>query len=169
MKHITEASDREIIVVILDAESGSSGTVVAALRAAFDFSSRQPAEGVAELIALTLVPVEVFGAENEGYGLMDAVEAWSDCNRAEGRIYRVDDQKHRLASETVTIYVKAEDVDWFSREWTHNPAANRIRPTPSDEELLTAYHGDDQHSHLRGSDHVKRLRAVAALTTPEGH
>lgn len=48
-----------------------------------------------DLVPLTLVPVEVFGGEPDddtwGYGLMDAVPAWSDCNRADGRIYRVDD------------------------------------------------------------------------------
>ena len=39
---------------------------------------------------LKLVPVEVFGTE-DGYGLMDSIEPWSDCNRADGHIYRIDD------------------------------------------------------------------------------
>lgn len=79
---------------------------------------------------VTLVPVEVFGGdcdchtrrpgsgcEGWGYGLMDAVEPWSDCNRAEGRIYRVDDQARRRAGDTVTVYVARQDLGWFKREF----------------------------------------------------
>lgn len=100
-----------------------------------------PIEGVA-LVPLRLVPVEVFGAdgcgdpdcehcrEHAGFGLMDAVQAWSDCNRAEGRIYRVEDApygetgpdldmdrsgEYRLPGDTVVIYVRPEDVAWFTK------------------------------------------------------
>lgn len=69
-----------------------------------------------EMVELRLVPVQVFGAE-DGYGLMDAVSSWSDCNRAEGRIYRVDDLSHREPGETVSIFVRPEDVAWFEKKW----------------------------------------------------
>ena len=67
------------------------------------------------LVSLRLVPVEVFGAE-DGYGLMDAVSAWSDCNRARGHIYRVDDIEHR-EGETVEIFVRESDLPFFARVW----------------------------------------------------
>lgn len=74
-----------------------------------------------EFVEITLVPVEVFGTnENFGYGLCDAVSAWSDCNRAVGRIYRVDDTEeptYRLPGETVTIFVKHDDLPWFEQKW----------------------------------------------------
>lgn len=98
-----------------------------------------PVEGVA-LVPLRLVPVEVFGGqgcydpdcahckEHGGYGLMDATEVGSDCNRAQGRIYRVEDAPglivdtdmdragvYREPGETVVIYVRPEDVAWFEK------------------------------------------------------
>jgi len=76
---------------------------------------------------LELVPVEVFGLvceEHElpqpvGWGLCDAVQAWSDCNRADGRIYRVDDldTAHRLPGETARIWVADADLPFFERQW----------------------------------------------------
>ncbi len=69
------------------------------------------------LVKLTLVPVQVFGAE-DGYGLMDAVSAWSDCNRAIGQIYRVDDMKHRNPGEAVEIWVKKKDLPFFEKIWS---------------------------------------------------
>lgn len=93
-----------------------------------------------DLVPLRLVPVEVFGTEDcclhdpppyssrppyagdeecesAGYGLSDAVSAWSDCNRATGRIYRVDDveEQYRLPGETVTIYVPRASLSFFER------------------------------------------------------
>jgi hypothetical protein len=90
-----------------------------------------PEPAAAELVPVSLVPVEVFGADEEdcnecgttvkcGYGLMDAVQAWSDCNRAIGRIYRVDDgyaQPYRDAGDTVTVYVKRSDLPWFEKRF----------------------------------------------------
>lgn len=85
------------------------------------------------LVPITLVPVEVFGgdcdchdehnyrgASNDcigwAYGLMDAVSAWSDCNRASGRIYRVEDVPgHREPGDTITVYVPADQVEWFEK------------------------------------------------------
>jgi hypothetical protein len=71
---------------------------------------------VSELVPIRLIPVEVFGAE-DGYGLSDAVSAWSDCNRARGRIYRVDDIPGRDEGDTVTVYVAASDLPWFERRF----------------------------------------------------
>jgi hypothetical protein len=78
---------------------------------------------------VTLVPVEVFGGdcacheEREGtqgqtdchgfvYGLSDAVQAWSDCNRARGHVFRVDDvdPQYRLPGETVRVWVADKDL-----------------------------------------------------------
>jgi hypothetical protein len=89
----------------------------------------------ADLVPVTLVPVEVFGSDCEchdnsraagrpcrngwGYGLMDAVSAWSDCNRAIGRIYRVDDTEpeYRQPGETITVYVPREQLAWLEKSW----------------------------------------------------
>lgn len=83
------------------------------------------------VVRLTLVPVEVFGADEEdcrscgnvirfGYGLCDAVSAWSDCNRAIGHIYRVDDVDGRdgegLAG-CITIYVHQSEAVKFTRPY----------------------------------------------------
>ncbi len=105
-----------------------------------------PVAGPTNLVPLTLVPVEVFGGDcdchNEhnyrwsadtgrgasngcdgwGYGLMDAVQAWSDCNRASGRIYRVEDlDGHREPGESITVYVEAAQVEWFQKRFGDNP------------------------------------------------
>lgn len=78
---------------------------------------------------LRLVPVQVFGtvgcgscehcAKNAGYGLMDAVSAWSDCNRAVGKIYRIDDiePKYREPGETVSIEVREQDLPFFEKKF----------------------------------------------------
>ena len=54
-----------------------------------------------------------------GYGLSDAVASWSDCNRAEGHIYRVDDTDpdHRLPGETIQIFVSKADLPWFEKRF----------------------------------------------------
>lgn len=88
-----------------------------------------------DLVPLRLVPVQVFGASCavhcagtdrddcvEAYGLMDAVEAWSDCNRAEGRIYRVgstgwDETGPRQPGDTVEIWVRRTDLPWFEKKF----------------------------------------------------
>jgi hypothetical protein len=97
----------------------------------------------ADLVPLRLVPVQVFGTseccqhghDNEecpsiGYGISDAVSPWSDCNRAIGRIYRVEDRAdglvdpvpagdghHRAPGETIVVWVPREQVDWFRKRW----------------------------------------------------
>ena len=83
------------------------------------------------LVRVRLVPVEVFGGDEEdcdgcggtvkcGYGLMDAVQAWSDCNRAEGRIYRVDDdhsEPYRQPGDTITVYVPQSEMAKFAKRF----------------------------------------------------
>lgn len=78
------------------------------------------------LVPVTLVPVQVFGTEcgtceeEFGYGLMDAVPAWSDCNRAHGRIYRRDDDSnvpHRQPGDVITVYVPKSQVGWFDKKF----------------------------------------------------
>jgi hypothetical protein len=94
-----------------------------------------PQRSTDDLVPVTLVPVEVFGGDcachedshtagracrnGWGYGLMDAVSVWSDCNRATGQIYRVDDTepKYRQPGETVTVYVPREQLAWFEKSW----------------------------------------------------
>lgn len=87
------------------------------------------------LIRVRLVPVEVFGADKEdcpscgevirfGYGLMDAVQAWSDCNRAIGRIYRVDEESNegfREPGDTITVYVPQSEMAKFERRYGDAP------------------------------------------------
>lgn len=69
-----------------------------------------------ELMKLRLVPIQVFGeGEDWGYGLCDAVSPWSDCNRALGRIYRVDDDwMNREEGETIDIFIDPKDAGFFS-------------------------------------------------------
>lgn len=87
-----------------------------------------PPDGVTgePLVKVTLVPVEVFGAECEacdkevGHGLMDAVSAYSDCNRAEGHIYRRDDEEstpYRDADDVITVYVPRSEIWKFEKRF----------------------------------------------------
>jgi hypothetical protein len=83
------------------------------------------------LVRITLVPVEHFGADEEdcpncptrietGYGLMDAVSAWSDCNRAIGRIYRVDEDSSasfRQPGDTITVYVPQSQMALLEKRY----------------------------------------------------
>jgi hypothetical protein len=76
-----------------------------------------------------LVPVEVFALwcddhpepKPVSWGLSDAVEAWSDCNRADGRIYRVEDNpdahRYRLPGETARVWVPDEVWPFFEKRW----------------------------------------------------
>lgn len=84
------------------------------------------------MVALRLVPVEVFGTESccehghspalngiecesGGYGLMDVTGAGSDCNRARGHIFRVDDLPNRQpAGGNVVVYVREADVPFLT-------------------------------------------------------
>ncbi len=73
------------------------------------------------MVKLTIVPVEVFGAD-EGYGLCDAVSWFGDCNRAFGKIYRVEDidyhgKKLREDGDTVEVWVKKSDVSFFDKKF----------------------------------------------------
>jgi hypothetical protein len=83
------------------------------------------------LVRIRLVPVEVFGADEEdcegcgetvkcGYGLMDAVQAWSDCNRAIGHIFRKDDdytEGFRTPGDTITVYVPQSEMAKFEKRY----------------------------------------------------
>ena len=84
----------------------------------------------AGLIPVRLVPVEVFGendccehgenaeCKSAGYGLCDAVTAWSDCNRAIGHIYRFEDlpdaEKFREPGETLVVWVDPDEHRAFA-------------------------------------------------------
>ena len=88
----------------------------------------------AEFVQVTLVPVRVFGEDSccehdpegfgisddcpsAGYGLMDAVSWWSDCNRAVGHIYRFEDclGGRREQGETLTVWVDPDEYEAFSK------------------------------------------------------
>lgn len=92
-------------------------------------SDNRPEE-VKTLVALQLVPVEVFGAfcdhpDHQGrfepfaWGLCDAVQPWSDCNRAEGRIFRVDDflAGYRRPEDSITVWSSEEDKAKLEKRW----------------------------------------------------
>lgn len=90
-----------------------------------------------ELVKVILVPVEVFGTEgceahslegtythncehcsgHGGYGLCDAVSAWSDCNRAIGHIYRREDPGFERNAEglaqCIVVYVPRSELYKF--------------------------------------------------------
>lgn len=85
-----------------------------------------------DLVEIELVPVEVFGydgdqcdhcTEHASYGLADAVQAWSDCNRAEGRIYRVEDRdadegipsRYRRPGDTIGVFIRRADLPWLQK------------------------------------------------------
>lgn len=77
-----------------------------------------------EWVTVRLVPVEVFGDndgdEPWGYGLSEAVASWSDCNRAIGHIYRVDEARsvpYREKGQTVEIRIRRSDWPFFYRKW----------------------------------------------------
>lgn len=90
---------------------------------------------VAQALApVELVPVEVFGGDcghvTDGvlceapfsYGLSDAVPAWSDCNRARGRIYRVEDVPGpRESGDSLTVWAAQADLPWFERRFGDAP------------------------------------------------
>jgi hypothetical protein len=83
----------------------------------------------AGLVPVRLVPVEVFGGDCDchldhdhddnpcsgwGYGLCDAVDACSDCNRAVGRIYRRDeDESPREVGNAILVWVTPEQAALF--------------------------------------------------------
>ena len=87
------------------------------------------------LVRVRLVPVEVFGADEEdcegcgetvqfGYGLCDAVQAWSDCNRAIGHIFRKDDdyaEGYRTPGDTITVYVPQSELAKFEKRYGDEP------------------------------------------------
>lgn len=83
----------------------------------FGDSVKKAASMLMNEVKITLVPVEVFGTDS--YGLMDAVSAWSDCNRAIGQIYRRDEEefaKHRKPDDVITVYVPRSELWKFDRK-----------------------------------------------------
>lgn len=86
------------------------------------------------MTAVRLVPVEVFGAghceeypcpdceRHAGYGLADAVPPGSDCNRAVGFVYRVDDVGSRRGDgDSLTVWVTDGDLEWLRKRWGGSP------------------------------------------------
>lgn len=87
------------------------------------------------LVSLTLVPVEVFGGCDHpgchdqcgtfGYGLCDAVgPGYSDCNRADGKIFRVEDLdvmdphlEYDGEQVRVQVLVREQDLEFFKRRF----------------------------------------------------
>lgn len=104
------------------------------------------------MVPLTLVPVEVFGEDDccehgmaadsaecpsTGYGLSDAVPAWSDCNRASGRIYRVEDiDGRREPGDTMTVWVEDVHLPWFERRFGDGPDNCTRRLLPNEPEIV---------------------------------
>ena len=114
---------------ILDQETGlAEGRY---LKAGESLVPAPASAGGEPLIRVRLVPVEVFGADEEdcrncgnvvecGYGLMDAVPAWSDCNRAIGHIFRKDDdytEGYREPGDTITVWVPQSEMAKFGKRY----------------------------------------------------
>jgi hypothetical protein len=121
---------------VLDQETGlAEGRY---LKAGGSLVPAPAAAGGEPLVRIRLVPVEIFGADQEdcrgcgevirfGYGLCDAVQAWSDCNRAIGHIFRKDDdytEGYRTPGETITVYVPQSQMALFERRYG-DEAGNR--------------------------------------------
>jgi hypothetical protein len=99
------------------------------------------------LVPLVLVPIEPFGGDcehpgcddpdhREGIGLCDAVgPGWSDCNRAYGRIYRVEDldpvadhMEFEGEQVRVQVLVREQDLEFFKRQFQDGaPEGRRAR------------------------------------------
>jgi hypothetical protein len=72
----------------------------------------------------------VFGADSEicsncgheiefGYGLSDATGAQSDCNRALGHIYRVDDNDSNESGRVqIEVFVEERDLYKLNENWS---------------------------------------------------
>lgn len=142
MKHITEASDTDLANAIVGV--GVQDTV-AALRAAFDFSPVEEYDPAAMKVAAggPRSAKPLFPQPTEG-----VAELIAELGKYAGE-FNYGDYSQKLVQRTIAALSTPQ------------------RPTPSDEELLAAYHGDDQHNHLIFSDHAQRLRAVAALEKGE--
>jgi hypothetical protein len=70
-----------------------------------------------ELLQVILVPVGVFG-EKEVYGLCDEVGGESDCNRADGKIYRKaddDEDWSGFSDDVIHVYVPESELHKFDR------------------------------------------------------
>lgn len=60
---------------------------------------------------------------------MDAVEAWSDCNRADGHIYRVEDVPGpRRPGESARVWVAEEDLGFFETAWGDGYSTDDMAP-----------------------------------------
>jgi len=127
---------RSLADAILDQETGlADGRYLKA----GDSLVPAPAAAAGEpLVRIRLVPVEVFGADEEdcmscggtirfGYGLMDAVSAWSDCNRAIGHIFRKEDLPHLEGCNAerdagcITVYVPQSEMAKFEHRYGDAP------------------------------------------------
>ena len=99
-------------------------------------------DSFSELKKVALVPVEVFGAgcndlaheDQWGYGLSDAVPSWSDCNRAEGHIYRFDEPEfNRDEGDTLEVWVEESAFQEFTAKRFSEHYGNIVRNDRLDE------------------------------------
>lgn len=78
-----------------------------------------------KLVKVTLVPVEIHAECNTcetetSIGLSDAASPYSDCNRAVGHIYRLDESQrgiYRDSEDVITIYVPQGELSKFNRNF----------------------------------------------------
>jgi hypothetical protein len=91
-----------------------------------------------DLVPILLTPVKVFGAVGvcpdhpdaipgcahcgnmleSCYGLADATSAWSDCNRADGHIFRVDDTPSTDPERVqIRVYVPTSELAKLSKAY----------------------------------------------------
>jgi len=93
-----------------------------------------------KLLKCRLVPVEVFGDDEcdsceapVGWGLMDAVVGYSDCNSANGMIFRFDNNTVRREIDpdgdtTITVYVPESEIPKLAKRWGDHYVGRQYDP-----------------------------------------
>jgi len=176
----------ELPLMVLEQYRDDARAVLAALASA---GALMP-DGAAPV---RLVAVEVFGQECDhpdhrgqpqpcGWGLCDAVQAWSDCNRANGHIFRVDDTdpQWRRPEDVITVWAAPGEAAKLAQLWGdgdgHNPPTARLMPDGGQTREEWAIRVDEPHPrrHEKAGDlmthfsapHSRRCREVWAGWTP---
>ena len=115
-------------------------------------------------VEVRLVPVEVSGAE-DGYGLCDAVQSWSDCNRAYGHIFRFDDgdPKYRIKGETLAVRANKDEYERFAQRFWGDKGDDRVLQKPAPTTVLVEMKPDVARWITENADDDTAQAAAEAL------